>query len=351
MDERSLDVAVAAGVETVVHLAGYWRYFGSPPALVLDRNGERTLVVQFDEAEEAASGDFGRVVSYGSRGFGLVPDQLPLLADVVAALPSVAGAARVGVAGGGGAFARSLAVHVDATFESLDKDLAAIALVKDADELERIAEAYALAWTGQRAVRDAYATGISEIELFTAGLAAAQTAAGEPIAFAGDLLCGPRTADVCAPVRVAGRTTVAAGDVVVADLVVGRRGYFGDTADTIAPEAAHAADVRAELLHILAATSRQLVPGATGDELFRALHDAIRTAFPDGEFPHHGGHGVGLTSFGDPHVIPGDTTPFAAGMVLALEPGVYFPGRFGVRVERMYVVGADGGVEIGKERS
>jgi Xaa-Pro aminopeptidase len=72
----------------------------------------------------------------------------------------------------------------------------------------------------------------------------------------------------------------------------------------------------------------------------------IAESFPGGEFPHHGGHGVGLGSFEDPHVIPTDETPFEAGMVLALEPGVYFQGRYGARVEELYLVTDGGGVEL-----
>ena len=48
MSGRELDVLVAAGSESVNHLCGYWRYFGSPPAPVVDGDGTRTLVVQFD---------------------------------------------------------------------------------------------------------------------------------------------------------------------------------------------------------------------------------------------------------------------------------------------------------------
>ena len=54
-----------------------------------------------------------------------------------------------------------------------------------------------------------------------------------------------------------------------------------------------------------------------------------------------------LTGFEDPHVIPSDTTPLEPWMVLAVEPGVYFADRFGARVERVFVVTPDGGVELG----
>ena len=67
---------------------------------------------------------------------------------------------------------------------------------------------------------------------------------------------------------------------------------------------------------------------------------------PDGELPHHGGHALGLTSFEDPHLIPSDTMPFEPWMVLAVEPGVYFPGRYGARVENIFVVTPGGGVEL-----
>ena len=353
LTKRDLDAMVAAGTDATTHLCGYWRYFGSPTAVVVDREGERTLVVQSDEAEAARAGSYAEhVVAYGSRGFGLVPDQQPLLAAAVASVKSVAGASCLGVASGGIQFPALLRPLIRAEVENLDTDLRALALIKDADELARIGDAYRLAWAAQRAVRDAAAPGVSEIELFTTGLAAAQNAAGEPIVFVGDLLCGERSAEVCAPVRVAGRTRVEPGDAIIVDLTVGHRGYFGDTAETIAPDdGGVVAETRSELTVILEQAARLLTPGRLANEVFAAMRDAIAETFTGGEFPHHGGHGVGISPFADPHVIPEDTTPLAAGMVIALEPGVYFKGRFGARIERMYVVADSGGVEIGQEHA
>jgi Xaa-Pro aminopeptidase len=76
------------------------------------------------------------------------------------------------------------------------------------------------------------------------------------------------------------------------------------------------------------------------------MEQRILDAFPGGEFPHHGGHALGLTSFEDPHVIPSDETGLEDWMVIAVEPGVYFPGRFGARVENVFVVTPQGGVEL-----
>jgi Xaa-Pro aminopeptidase len=348
MAERGLDAVVAAGAGFVTHLCGYWRYFGSMPALVVGRDGARTLFVQLDEADEARECPLvDDVATYGSRGFGLVPDQAPLLAQAVAQSPLLARAKTVGLAAEGGTFADALGRRLSASMTAVTPVLGAIRLVKDEDELEQILAAYELAWTAQEAVRAALRPGISEIELFTAGLEAAQLAAGEPIAFLGDLLSGARSAEVCAPIRVAGRRQVEDGDGVVADLVVGLRGYWGDTAETLTAGANdEVEDVREELAAVLDRAAGLLVPGSTGAEVFEAMRADIAARFPGGEFPHHGGHGVGLTSFEDPHVIPDDRTPFEPGMALALEPGVYFAGRFGVRVERMFVVSETGGVEL-----
>jgi Xaa-Pro aminopeptidase len=76
------------------------------------------------------------------------------------------------------------------------------------------------------------------------------------------------------------------------------------------------------------------------------MRDQILAAWPDGEFPHHGGHGVGLSVFDDPHVIPTDQQRLESWMVMALEPGIYLPGRFGVRRENLFLVTPDGGVEL-----
>ena len=223
-----------------------------------------------------------------------------------------------------------------------------IRLLKDWDELERIQAGYELCWLGQEAVAQAAVPGVSEIELFSIAQSTAQVASGGPIEFVCDLLSGPNTAEVCCPVRVAGTRSAEEGDPVIADVVVRTSGYWGDTAEThIVGGNPEIEAARSGLLDVLEQARAELVPGATGAEVFAAMHSRIVTTFPGGELPHHGGHALGLTGFEDPHLIPSDRTPLESWMVLAVEPGVYFAERFGVRVERVFVVTPDGGVELG----
>jgi Xaa-Pro aminopeptidase len=348
LEDERLDCVVVAGEDPVTHLCGYSRYYGGPSALAIGRDGMRILVVMRDEAaiaRELSAAD--EVVGYGERGFGIDLDPLAKLVAAVEALPIVAAAGRIGLHSELPTFGERLAGVVSATTVPAGEFLQRLRLVKDEDELRAILASYDLCWLAQRSVGDSARPGVEEIALFTGAQSVAQLAHGGPIEFLCDLLSGPNTAEVCCPIHVAGRRRAEPGDPVIADIVVRGGGYWGDTAEThVVGENDEIAAVRARLLELLAESGRSLVPGATGGELFRRMSDAILADFPGSEFPHHGGHGIGLGNFEDPHIRPGDDLPFEEGMVIAVEPGAYFPRRFGVRVENVFLVTVDGGVEL-----
>ena len=213
--------------------------------------------------------------------------------------------------------------------------------------MARIHHAYELCWMAQAAVADGAAAGATEIEIMTAAQGAAQVAHGSPIEFAADLLAGANTAEVCGPIAIPGLTRAETGQPVVADICIGAGGYWADTCRThVSGTNAEVADIYGQLDQILGTAAAELRSGATGAQVFGGMRDRILAAWPDGEFPHHGGHGVGLSVFDDPHVIPTDGQRLDSWMVMALEPGVYLPGRFGVRRENLFLVTPDGGVEL-----
>lgn len=350
MEGASIDCVVAFGADNVTHLCGYSRYYGGPSAIVVGADGEKTLAVMKDEALVARERSFAEeVIGYGERGFGIDLDPVRELIATLSASSIVARAKRIAIASElPGADARLLD-HVSAEPVDARETLHDIRMVKDWDEIERIGAGYELCWLAQRTVSEQANPGVSEIELFTMAQSKAQIAAGAPIEYLCDLLSGPNTAEVCCPIHVAGPRTLEPGDPVIADIVIRHDGYWGDTAEThVSDPSGEAAAARKTLLAILETARTELIPGATGADVFGAMKSRILEAFPGGEFPHHGGHALGLTSFEDPHIIPSDTTPFEPWMVLAVEPGVYFPGRYGARVENVFVVTPDGGVELRK---
>ena len=62
----------------------------------------------------------------------------------------------------------------------------------------------------------------------------------------------------------------------------------------------------------------------------------------DDYFVHRTGHGIGLSTHEPPYIVKGNTEPLQAGMCFSVEPGIYLPGRFGVRIENIVTVTADG---------
>jgi Xaa-Pro dipeptidase len=342
-----LDALVVTGPALVNWLTGYSRYYGGPSAAVITQAGERTLVVVRDEtgpAEQLSSAD--HIVGYGGRGFGLELGLVGLLVDAVLRVSAVSAASRVGVAGD---FSADLAAGpgADADWVRADAELHQMTLVKDVDEIERIFHSYELCWLAHAALAEGAAAGASEIEMMSAAQAAAQVGHGSPVEFGADVLAGANTAEVCAPVVIAGRTRPRPGEPVIADLSVGAGGYWADTCRTyVNGTNAEIEEARGQLVPILAATAAELRTGNTGAAVFGGMRERIAAIWPDGEFPHHGGHGVGLSVFDDPHVIPSDRQVLQSWMVMALEPGVYLRGRFGVRRENLFLVTPDGGLEL-----
>jgi Xaa-Pro dipeptidase len=137
-----------------------------------------------------------------------------------------------------------------------------------------------------------------------------------------------------------GDRRLAPGDVVLIDAGCRVRGYTSDVTRTVAygnppDEVRRVYGVvdRAQLAGIEA-----LRAGAAAEEVDRAARKVIEDAGYGAFFTHRLGHGLGMDGHEHPYLVRGNGMPLAAGNTVTIEPGIYLPGKFGVRIEDDYGV-------------
>ena len=83
------------------------------------------------------------------------------------------------------------------------------------------------------------------------------------------------------------------------------------------------------------------VAGAACQDVDRASRGVIEAAGYGEYFIHRTGHGIGVEAHEDPYIIEGNETVLEPGHAFSVEPGIYVPGRFGMRLEDIVVTGPD----------
>jgi len=221
-----------------------------------------------------------------------------------------------------------------------DDALAALRAVKTDAEVARIRAALALCDAAQRHVRETLRAGITELDLWASMRAAVENAAGGRVPMLADLASGLRCADIGGPPTA---RVLQPGDGVIFDFVPRLDGVWGDCCDTLfvgepSPELRRLRQVSLDALRAGVAAVR---PGVRAGDLDALLRRSVRDTGYE-PYPHHSGHGIGAAYHEAPRIVPGDSTILQAGMVIALEPGVYVPGLGGARVEDVVLVTHDG---------
>jgi Xaa-Pro aminopeptidase len=217
-------------------------------------------------------------------------------------------------------------------------------MVKEDEELGLIRAAVRLGATLFDRALKILRPGVKECELAAEMEYMARRAGVEEMSFPTIIASGARSA---LPHGRATGQVIAPGGFVVCDFGVILAGYCSDQTRTVwvgtAPEEARNAyeSVR-EAQEAAIAAAR---PGVSVGEVDAAARKVLRTAGLGRYFTHSTGHGVGLEIHEAPRVAAGQREVLKPGMVITIEPGVYFPGKWGVRIEDMVAVG-EGGCEV-----
>lgn len=214
-------------------------------------------------------------------------------------------------------------------------------MVKDKGELQRIREAVAVgAKLFDRAV-EVLRPGIKEVEVAAEMELAARRVGAEEMSFPTIIASGARSA---LPHGRASNQAIPSGAFVVCDFGVILSGYCSDQTRTVwvgkASQEAHR--VYEAVREAQQAGIAAVKPGNTVGDVDAAARNVLQKAGLGRFFTHSTGHGVGLEIHETPRVAKGQREVLQPGMVITIEPGVYFPGKWGVRIEDMVAVTGTG---------
>lgn len=152
---------------------------------------------------------------------------------------------------------------------------------------------------------------------------------------------GPNAAS---PHHEPGSRRLGDGDAVVIDFGGRRSGYCSDTTRTfvVGETFGELAGVHATVLEANLAAKAAVGPGVPAEEVDRTARAVIEGEGYGEFFIHRTGHGIGMDVHEDPYIVEGNHRTLEVGMAFSIEPGIYLPGRFGVRIEDICVCTEDG---------
>jgi Xaa-Pro aminopeptidase len=134
------------------------------------------------------------------------------------------------------------------------------------------------------------------------------------------------------------------GDAVVIDFGGRWRGYCSDTTRTfhVGEPPAPVAEAYEALRAAQDAGRAAVAPRVPAQEVDRVTRKVIDTAGYGEWFIHRTGHGIGLEVHEHPYLVEGNSMPLEEGMTFSIEPGIYLPGEFGMRIEDIVAVSGNG---------
>jgi Xaa-Pro aminopeptidase len=146
------------------------------------------------------------------------------------------------------------------------------------------------------------------------------------------------------PHHQTGERTLAEGDAVVIDIGGRKDGYPSDITRMVA--IGRPPDGYGEIHQIVEQAVQAAMAAARPGVPAKAVDAAARTVIADagyGEFfVHRTGHGMGIEGHEPPYITATSETVLEEGMVFSIEPGIYLPGRFGIRLEDIVILRQDG---------
>jgi Xaa-Pro aminopeptidase len=212
---------------------------------------------------------------------------------------------------------------------------------KDEVEIAAMVAAQRIAESALEELLGEIAVGMTEKEIAARLQYLMVTAGAEKLSFDTIVASGPNSS---MPHAVPTERRIENGDFLTIDFGCVYHGYCSDMTRTFAVgsvsdemRAVYDTVLEAQLAGIAAAKA-----GVSGKEIDGAAREVIEKAGYGPYFGHSFGHSLGIDIHENPNASPGNNEPMPVGAVISAEPGIYLPGRFGVRIEDVLVLEESG---------
>lgn len=210
-------------------------------------------------------------------------------------------------------------------------------MIKSNDEIESISEAVKVTLRGILAVYAGLHEGVTEASLTGLFEKTVRENGVEKLAFDPIIVFKPNNAY---PHALPSKKVLGSRDLVLVDVGVKVNGRCSDVTRMITwkrPTREEKASIEA-VIEALDVAIDTLKPGVKASEAYEASVKVLERYGLKDKFIHGLGHGVGIIVHEPPYLRAGNNTVLEPGMVVTVEPGVYFPGKYGVRVEELVVI-------------
>ena len=216
---------------------------------------------------------------------------------------------------------------------------------KDEEELDIMRRAQEITDEAFKAILNFIRPGLTEREIAARLVYELMRRGAEKMSFDPIVAAGPNGSR---PHAVPGDQVVDTGMFITMDFGCKVEGYCSDMTRTVAlgqpteeMEKVYAAVLAAQKAGINAARA-----GVTGREVDEAARRCLREEGYEEYFTHSFGHSLGIDIHESPNASPGESRVLPVGAVISAEPGVYLPGRFGVRIEDVLILNESGCEDI-----
>jgi Xaa-Pro aminopeptidase len=331
---QAVDLAAIGPTANMRYLLGFAPHADERVCLLLVTLDQARLVVPFLNKEEVAA----HTESIEMISWSDVDGPQPALRQ------AIGGRNYSAVAFDGGTradFLLALQANVaSARFTSADALIAPLREKKSTEEIEILAQAARQADAAMQAAVNACRVGATEAEVASAAEGAFRQNGAEVV----DFTIVGAGANGAFPHHHSSTTKLKSGDAIVIDIGATHRGYKSDITRMV-----HLGKPTLEFMRaynaVLEANQRAMAAvksGMKAEEIDRIGRAVLESAGLGKYFTHRLGHGLGLDGHETPWIMNGNATVLEEGMVFSIEPGVYFPGQYGIRIEDIVVVTSTG---------